>query len=247
MSNNIGLKIRLATYGAIAASLIYWMYERGAFHYVYERVSNKIESSKTSRTVADVVGIYGESARSRLKPYFEEAGVSYPPQKVAFLAMKDTKLMEVWAFSGDKWTKIRDYDILGTSGKLGPKKEEGDLQVPEGLYKIEGLNPNSSFHLSMKVNYPNDFDLKWAKVEGRTQPGSNIFIHGKTASIGCLAMGDEVIEELFILGADSGRTNIDVLIAPTDPRVGKLMPPEGSKEWVSELYRDIEMGFDPFK
>ena len=74
----------------------------------------------------------------------------------------------------------------------------------------------------MKLNYPNEFDLAHAKIEGRTKPGSNIFIHGKAVSIGCLAMGDKTIEELFILANDVGINNITVVISPLDPRVNIL-------------------------
>ena len=142
---------------------------------------------------------------------------------------------------------MKDYNIQAASGRLGPKLREGDRQVPEGIYKVIGLNPNSSYHLSMKLNYPNKFDLSWAQKENRTQPGSNIFIHGKALSIGCLAMGDEAIEELFVLGNDVGISNIKVIITPTDPRAGNLIPPTESKPWVKELYQDIESAFEPYK
>jgi hypothetical protein len=106
------------------------------------------------------------------------------------------------------------------------------------LYRIEGLNPNSTYHLSLKLNYPNDFDLKHAAIEGRSNPGSNIFIHGKAVSIGCLAMGDATIEELFVLAADVGKDNISVGIAPSDPRSTSLST-SAEPEWVSVLYQRL--------
>ncbi len=123
---------------------------------------------------------------------------------------------------------------------------EGDGQVPEGLYRIESLNPNSSYHLSMKLNYPNTFDLKQAKSEGRDRPGSNIFIHGKSVSIGCLAMGDSAIEELFVLATDVGRKNIQVAIAPTDPRI-KLLQTTTQPAWVGQLYDNLNAHFDRYR
>lgn len=164
------------------------------------------------KTVNDRVQQYGTTARSRLSPYFQHAGVLYPPQKIILAGLKREKRLEVYASDATgKMKFIRAYPVLGASGKAGPKLREGDLQVPEGFYKIEALNPNSAFHLALRVNYPNAFDLRQAEREGRTEPGSDIMIHGSNASIGCLAMGDQVAEELFILVVDAGRENIEVV------------------------------------
>lgn len=199
------------------------------------------------RTVADVISIYGEQAVARLAPYFKNAGVIYPPKQVVMLATKDDKELELWASDGADFKYIRTYDIKKTSGKLGPKLREGDHQVPEGIYRIIGLNPNSSYHLSLKLNYPNDFDLLQAKKDGRTNPGSDIFIHGKALSVGCLAMGDNAIEELFVLVENVGKQNVKVVIAPFDPRKQDLVVPEGSNPiWLGELYNQIEEEFIKF-
>jgi len=117
--------------------------------------------------------------------------------------------------------------------------------VPEGIYSIAGLNPNSSFHLSLKLNYPNSFDLMHAKAEGRSSPGSNIFIHGNAVSIGCLAMGDPAVEEIFVLVADVERTNAEVAIAPSDPRIQPLEPLQ-DLPWTTELYADITNKFSHY-
>ena len=95
----------------------------------------------------------------------------------------------------------------------------------------------------MKLNYPNAFDSQWAKKEGRTEPGTNIFIHGKAVSVGCLAMGDPAIEELFVLVSEIGKAQVSVIIAPVDPRKQTLSPAEGDKPWVATLYQDIERAF----
>lgn len=123
---------------------------------------------------------------------------------------------------------------------------EGDHQVPEGKYRILGLNPNSSFHLSMKLNYPNDFDLRQAELEGRSELGDDIFIHGKAVSVGCLAMGDTVIEELFVLAAQAGKEALTVIIAPRDPRRQRLEIGQGRPPWMGELYRNIEKEFSRY-
>ena len=100
----------------------------------------------------------------------------------------------------------------------------------------------------MKLNYPNDFDLAHAKTEGRTKPGSNIFIHGKAVSIGCLAVGDKTIEELFILAKDVGIKNISVVISPYDPRVKELKYSEKEHpKWTKDLYKNITVEFSKYK
>ena len=218
--------------------------------YVFARglwvpVAQKILGKKTSE---EVVQLYGKRARAKIMPYFTKAKISYPPKKVTLLAMKEEKLLEVWASNGGDYAFIRAYNIQKLSGKEGPKLREGDRQVPEGKYNIVGLNPNSSYHLSMKLNYPNEFDLLHAKNEDRTEPGTNIFIHGKSVSIGCLAMGDKTIEELFVLSKDVGINNLTVVISPYDPRVkgltylGKPQP-----KWVGELYMQIEKTYGQYQ
>lgn len=194
---------------------------------------------KGSRTVSDVASLYETSAFARIEPKFTSVGVSFPPSEVALLAFKDTKLLELWARDGDTWELIKSYPVLAASGNLGPKLQEGDRQVPEGIYRIQGLNPNSSYHLSMKLDYPNPVDLVHAKREGRSSPGTNIFVHGKAVSIGCLAMGDTAIEELFLLTNKVGRKNVSVIISPTDPRIQPLVNTDSSRPWVSDLYENI--------
>lgn len=195
------------------------------------------------QTVASVLERYEQPVATRLVPYFEAAGVSYPPEKITLLAMKQERKLELWAQgqdTGARFAFIRDYDIQKASGVAGPKLREGDRQVPEGLYEVEGLNPNSSYHLSMKLNYPNSFDLKHAKAEGRTQPGSNIFIHGKAVSVGCLAMGDPAIEELFVVAAQVDWGNVKVVIAPRDPRTKVIKAdPDSMPAWTPDLYKAI--------
>jgi hypothetical protein len=189
------------------------------------------------RTVEDILQGYGPYAMSKLNAYFAKAKVSYPPREVTFIALKHEKKLELWARDSGKFRFIRDYHIQAASGAGGPKLRQGDRQVPEGIYRIVELNPNSHYHMSMKLNYPNEFDLFHAWQEGRSNPGSDIFIHGKAVSIGCLAMGDEAIEELFVLTAQVGAENVKVVIAPHDPRAYPLRAySEELPEWTPELY-----------
>lgn len=183
---------------------------------------------------------YGMATRSRLVPYFQDAGVAYPPSRFVLVAFKEERQLELYAANANQsWKFIRAYPILGASGTLGPKLREGDGQVPEGIYRIESLNPNSAFHLSLRVNYPNEFDCEQAAREGRDHLGGNIMIHGGNASIGCLAMGDEVAEELFCLAAEKWPQKIKVLICPRDLRE-KPAPEVASPSWTREIYRELK-------
>ena len=190
-----------------------------------------------ARSVADVVRDMGPAARERLRPHFAAAGVAYPPRSVTLLALKEERRVELWAAAAGSPRIVRSYPVLAASGVAGPKLREGDLQVPEGVYRIPLLNPNSQYHLSMKVDYPNAFDRRRARAEGRTRLGGDIFIHGRAVSIGCIAVGDPAIEELFVLASDVGLARIKVLIAPRDLRqsAGRDVAPSGSP-WLDELY-----------
>jgi murein L,D-transpeptidase YafK len=205
-----------------------------------------LETFSSHRSVEEAAQLLGPDAVARLAPRFEQAGVTYPPRSAVLLAMKEEKQLELWAKDDDDYAYVHTYPILAASGKAGPKLREGDKQVPEGFYNVVGLNPNSSFHLSMKLDYPNEFDMHHAKLEGRDEPGSDIFIHGKAASIGCLAMGDSAIEELFALTYKIGTQNVSVIIAPRDPRKHRLVATSSMPRWTAELYRQIELAAAPY-
>jgi murein L,D-transpeptidase YafK len=197
-------------------------------------------------TVADAVRIYGAGARMRLAPYFRRAPVAYPPKRIALLAFKKERRVALWASDGKSWHFIRGYPILAASGNAGPKLRQGDYQVPEGLYRIAWLNPASSYHLSMKVDYPNASDRRQAALDRRTNLGGDIFIHGKNVSIGCIAIGDPAIEELFTLAADTGPSAIRVIIAPNDLRAAGAPLTESTPAWVAVLYRTIAVALAEF-
>lgn len=197
---------------------------------------------KETKTVEDRLDEYGEDARGRLRPAFQRIGVPYPPKRVCLVGLKHERLLELWvAGPAGEMRHLRSYPIQAASGTLGPKLAEGDRQVPEGIYQIESLNPNSSYHLSLRVNYPNAFDREMGARDGRRRLGSDIMIHGKAVSAGCLAMGDSAIEELFVLSADAGLDAITVILSPLDFRKRPLpaeRPP--TPEWTPALYEQIQ-------
>lgn len=189
-----------------------------------------------SRTVEDRLREFGARTDPLWRGRCEKAGLPYPPARVRFLALKAEKRLEVFAASEEgPWTFLADYPILAASGVAGPKLREGDRQVPEGLYDIPSLNPNSRFHVSLRVGYPSAEDVEQARAEGRTRLGGDIMIHGGAASIGCLAMGDPAAEELFTLAA---RRKASILILPLDFRSGAADPP-GQPAWMARRYASL--------
>jgi L,D-transpeptidase catalytic domain len=198
------------------------------------------------RTVAEVVARYGPAARARLAPHLRRADVAYPPKEIAILVLKQERRVAIWVRGDKGWRFLRNYPILAASGHAGPKLREGDRQVPEGVYRIAHLNPMSSYHLSMKVSYPNAFDRHMAQRDGRTRLGGDIFIHGKNVSIGCVALGDPAIEEVFTLVAETGHANVRVIIAPNDLRVAGPLLHGDAPSWTRELYRTVAAALSLF-
>ena len=194
------------------------------------------------KTIDDRLAEYGEIVQQRLAPKFAAAGVSYPPHRLAFVGIKKDRLLEVYAANAsEEFRFVCSYPVLAASGTLGPKLREGDRQVPEGIYRVRELNPNSLYHLSIWIDYPNEFDLARANEEGRTEPGTEIMIHGSDASRGCLAIGDQAAEDLFVLSALTGLENITVILTPIDFRkdsLGEL--PAGAPVWSQQIYEQIK-------
>ena len=191
------------------------------------------------RSVADVMTTIGVDAERRLREKFAARGLDYPPAGVALLAFKQERRIELWVTHAATPAYVATYPLTDTSGTLGPKLREGDYQIPEGIYRVVWLHPNSQYHLSLKLDYPNRFDLARAAEDGRKRLGGDIFIHGDEHSIGCLAVGDPAIEELFALAARVGSEQVTVLIAPWDFR--RRPPPVAAATpvWLPMLYAQL--------
>jgi murein L,D-transpeptidase YafK len=194
-----------------------------------------------SYTVEQRLAQYGPSVKTRLRSAFSKANVNYPPHQIAYVAFKDQRKLQVYARNAGSapWRFIKQYQVLAASGLPGPKLREGDRQVPEGMYKAAFLNANSLYHLSIRLNYPNDFDRRMAQRDQRSRLGGDIMIHGNAVSIGCLAMGDEAAEELFILAAQVNMERIRIVVSPTDFRVSNTAPSRQAPAWTVELYQAL--------
>jgi murein L,D-transpeptidase YafK len=147
---------------------------------------------------------------------FRRKNVAYPPKDIFLRAFKSQNEMELWARNNEagEYKLIKTYHICAISGLLGPKRTQGDRQVPEGFYFIEDFNPKSDYFLSLQINYPNYSD----KVLGNGKSGGDIYIHGGCVTIGCMPMTNDGIQEIYTVCLNArinGEENIPVHIYPT--------------------------------
>lgn len=151
--------------------------------------------------------------------------------------IKEDFILELWLKEHGSWRILKSYPILAMSGTLGPKTREGDYQAPEGFYAttLRQLNPRSNYHLSFNIGYPNAYD----RSLGRT--GSFIMVHGDECSIGCFAMGDDGIEEIYTLVHQAllaGQPSVPVQVYPfemTPERMEKEKKSPHYKFWAQHL------------
>jgi len=186
------------------------------------------------------------------KKLFADKGVAYPPQRLLLRVLKRERLVELWASGrrADKLALITAYNICASSGGLGPKRQRGDGQVPEGFYHINHFNPESSFYLSLGVSYPNTSDLV-LKI-GR-DPGGAIYIHGNCVTIGCMPLTDDKIKELYVIALDAtagGLDKIPVHIFPAkldSAGFSALNAEFGANKALLEFWTNLKQGYDRFE
>ena len=168
-----------------------------------------------------------------------------------FVAYKDNDLLDIYARAAQETTyrKILSYTICSRSGQLGPKRKQGDRQVPEGFYHIDRFNPASNFYLSLGLNYPNLADKRKSKA---SDLGGDIFIHGSCVTIGCLPMTDNHIKEIYLLAVyakNSGQSKIPVYIFPfqmTDQNLTTYKAKYRNNKELTEFWDNIKIGYDKF-
>lgn len=161
-----------------------------------EQPDFEVEQRRAPRVIA-ARARHEAALRGRLR----ELGVSYPPRALLLRSFKRERELEVWVGDSPQQPLVllQRYAVCASSGDLGPKRQEGDLQVPEGVYRVDRYNAWSSFHLSLGLSYPNRSD----RIRGRQPLGGDIFIHGGCVTIGCIPIEDEGIESLYILALDA--------------------------------------------
>jgi murein L,D-transpeptidase YafK len=180
-----------------------------------------------------------------------EHGISRDSVQIYLRAFKTEKKVEVWAKNtcDTAFTLVREFPICEISGTIGPKRRSQDLQVPEGFYRINELNPYSKYYLSMRINYPNASD-SIRGVKGRL--GNLIYIHGACESSGCIAISDEKIKELFIYcieAYNSGQKEINIAIYPAhldDKTYARLTSGYSKNKDKISLWADLKKSYDLF-
>lgn len=204
----------------------------------------------TQLTYSRVKKAYSES-EATMKRMYAEQNLEFGKQSIFFRVFKAEKVLELWAKKADgKYCLIKSYPICSASGDLGPKRRMGDYQVPEGFYHIDRFNPTSSFYLSLGINYPNASD----KILGTSANlGGDIFIHGSCVSIGCMAMTDAFIYELYIAAVEaksSGQQKIPVHIFPfkmTAANTARYFEEYEDETGLIQFWKNIKTGYDLFE
>lgn len=152
--------------------------------------------------------------------------------------------LELWVEKDGRFVRLATYPICRWSGRLGPKRREGDHQAPEGFYSValEQLNPNSRMYRSFNLGYPNSFDRSY----GRT--GSFIMVHGGCTSVGCYAMTDPVVGEIWQLvtaALDQGQARFPVHVFPFRMTDRNVRLHRGAK-WEG-FWAELKKGYDLFE
>lgn len=180
----------------------------------------------------------------RLRQELRDAGLEFGAP-VFLRIFKLESQLELWVSDGTQYRRFRTYPICEYSGELGPKQRVGDRQAPEGFYTVRlgQLNPYSSYHLSFDLGYPNAYD----RAHGRT--GSLLMVHGSCVSIGCYAMGDGNIEEIYTLLAAAlanGQSGVSVHAMPFRFDRPDTQARMQASEW-KQFWSQLQAGWDAFE
>lgn len=193
----------------------------------------------SSATLAEV--------RQRVTPTLREdlQSAGFQLGDAAFIRIfKEENELEIWLRASDEFKLFKTYDICNYSGALGPKLKEGDRQSPEGFYGVDkaAMNPNSTYHLSFNLGFPNLFD------QANQRTGSFLMVHGNCVSIGCYAMTDEGIEEIYLIveaAQEAGQKMVPVHAFPFRMTQDRLALEQDNK-WFA-YWQNLKQGFDVFE
>src|SRR4030095_12473102 len=153
-----------------------------------------VDFQKSSSKVSDIF----KRKEDTLQKQFAAKKLKWPAHYVYIRSFKYDSELEVWVKNelNETFKHFKTYKVCALAGTLGPKRIQGDYQVPEGFYYINEFNPNSNYHLSLGLNYPNASDRI---LSDSVQPGGDIYIHGSCVTTGCIPIKDDQIEELYVL------------------------------------------------
>ncbi len=187
-----------------------------------------------------------------IRGQLQKSGLTLNDLNILMVAYKDEDTLELYAKkkSESVYKLIMSYKICEKSGELGPKRKQGDNQVPEGFYKIDRFNPVSGYFLSLRLNYPNEADKIKCK---ENDPGGDIFIHGKCVTIGCLPMTDEKIKEIYmyaVYARNNAQSEIPVYVFPfrmTKEKTELFKSKYSENKALLEFWSNIKTGYDEFE
>ncbi len=171
---------------------------------------------------------------------------------IILVALKEERELRIFGKNQNEssYRLLKTYPICASVGVVGPKRQQGDMQVPEGFYYIDRFNPLSNFHLSLGVNYPNQADRRKSKAKNL---GGDIFIHGSCLTAGCLPMTDELIKEIYlyaVLARNNGQTQIPVYMFPfamTQENLQKHQSDLSSNPSLKAFWQNIQQGYQAFE
>jgi murein L,D-transpeptidase YafK len=198
------------------------------------------------------VQIAYDEKKSAVKQYFTDKKLAFEKFELFLRAFKKEQKLEVWVKENSKeeFVLIHAYDFCAMSGTLGPKRKEGDLQIPEGVYHINHFNPLSNFYLSLGLSYPNASDKL---LSHKTKPGGAIYIHGNCVTIGCIPITDEKIKELYVLAVEArnnGQEKIPVYVFPAKLNEGvveKLATEYAATNTLKKFWKNLEPIYTDFE
>jgi murein L,D-transpeptidase YafK len=204
---------------------------------------------KTTYKTSEIFSRMEDSVRKQ----FEQKQLAWPPEAMYLRSFKYDRQLEVWVKNSAKepYKLFKTYKVCMQSGSMGPKRMEGDYQVPEGFYHINEFNPNSMYHLSLGLNYPNASDKI---LSDANRPGNAIYIHGNCVSTGCIPITDVPMEELYVIASNvktMGQEFIPVHVFPVRYNVKKSMDYLNTSiqnnEYLKTFNNNIREVFDYFE
>ena len=187
-----------------------------------------------------------------VKEIFSSKGIQLNKAQIFIRAFKKEQELELWGRSGSEgeFLLVKTYKICASSGSPGPKRKQGDGQVPEGFYEIDRFNPNSNFYLSLGVSYPNASD----RILGeKGNLGGDIFVHGNCVTIGCMPLTDDKIKEVYLAAVEAhtnGQKRISIHIFPfrmNDDSMRSECAIHSKNQELVNFWKEIKTGYDLFE
>lgn len=209
--------------------------------------SDFLTEQKRYNRVRTAINEKGKIIINKLK----ENNIGLSELNILILAFKSESEVEIFVKrkTENTYKKLATYKVCSKSGQLGPKRKQGDYQVPEGFYYIDRFNPASSFYLSLGINYPNQSD----KIKSNARNlGGDIFIHGNCVTIGCLPITDDKIKEIYLYAINAknnGQKRIPVYIFPyrmTEQQFEDYQKQYSSKTELIDFWTNLKLGYDKF-